>query len=102
MDADSHFRLGMELLTNPTAAGGWRRAVELIEAAAREGHAEAAERCALFEFLGVGRPVDLPNALDWLARAAELGSQSAAQQLIILADDRFATAEEAHASWSGV
>ncbi|WP_028968969.1 2OG-Fe(II) oxygenase [Sphingomonas sp. URHD0057] len=102
MDGDHQFRFGMELLIDPTDAGGWRRAVELIEAAARDGHGEAAERCALFEFMGVGRRVDLAKALHWLAKAAELGSRSAAQQLIILADDRFVTAEEAQAgtSWS--
>jgi prolyl 4-hydroxylase len=93
----------MDLLADPAAPGGWRRAVELIEAAARDGHAEAAERCALFEFMGVGRPVDVPNALNWLTKAAEQGSQSAARQLIILADDRFVTAEvQAGAPWSDV
>jgi prolyl 4-hydroxylase len=102
MDADSQFRLGMSLLADPGPAEDWRRAVELLETAAAGGHGEAAERCALFEFMGVGRPADLPKALNWLARAAQLGSQSAARQLVVLADNRFVTAEEAQTgtSWS--
>ena len=84
-DTARSFRLGMDMLANPAAAGEWLRAIELIESAALKHHPDAAERMALFECMGAGRPPDWPKGLDWLARAAELGSPSAARQLSLLA-----------------
>ena len=86
---DEEYRSGLALLADPASAGEWRRAVRLIDAAANAGHAEAIERRALFEAMGVGRAPDWPTALDSLTLAAESGSQSAARQLIVLVEDEF-------------
>lgn len=67
-------------------------AVALIDAAAAAGHPDATERRALFECKGIGRESDWNRALDTLAAAADLGSELAARQLILLAEDRFEVA----------
>ena len=59
---------------------------KLLEKASAEGNAEASERCALFEAFGMARPQSWPAALDFLARAAEQGSRSAQEQLLLLND----------------
>jgi hypothetical protein len=89
MAPDAQFRTGMSMLAAPDAAQQLNEAAALIDAAAAEGHADATERRALFECSGVGRPADWEKALDSLAEAAELGSQLAARQLILFAEDRF-------------
>lgn len=100
-DPKSQFRLGMTLLADPDAAAEWQRAMKLVESAAASGHAGAAERCALFEWMGAGRLPDWSKALDWLVRAAEAGSKIAGRQLILLAEDRFVSeVTENAASWS--
>ena len=86
------------MLSSAEAPQKLDQAVALIDAAAAAGHAEAIERRALFECAGVQRPADWERALDSLADAAELGSESAARQLILLADDRFAASVESEAS----
>lgn len=87
-NADEQFRAGMAMLAGNTLSPDWERAVGLIDAAATAGHAEAIERRALLECRGVGRSPNWDIALDTLAIAAEHGSQFAARQLILLADDR--------------
>jgi hypothetical protein len=93
-DTDTQFQAAMAMLTS-TAAPDWERVAALIDAAADAGHAEAIERRALLECRGVGRSPDWAKALDSLATAAGLGSQSAARQLLLLAEDRYASAAPA-------
>lgn len=88
-EADAQFRTGISMLAAPDAAQRLDEAIGLIDAAAAQGHVEALERRAVFECSGLGRAVDWDKALDVLTGAAELGSQSAGRQLILLADDRF-------------
>ncbi len=64
-----------------------QRATAMLEAASSEGHANASERCALLDALGSARPPDWNRALDHLALAAEQGSRSAQEQLLLLADN---------------
>lgn len=87
-DAETQFKTAMAMLAGNTLSLDWERAVGLIDAAAAAGHADAIERRALLECRGVGRAPNWESALDSLAIAAERGSQSAARQLILLADDR--------------
>lgn len=79
----------MSMIAGPNASPDWNQVAGLIDSAAAAGHAEAIERRALLECRGVFRTPDLDQALDSLASAAERGSQAAARQLILLADDRF-------------
>jgi len=88
-DAETLFRNGMAMLADPECAGKWRSAVEMIDSAAAAGHAQAIERRALFECMGVGRPADASKALDSLASAAEHGCQAAARQLLLFAKRQF-------------
>jgi hypothetical protein len=88
-DAETQFRTAMAMLSGTTLSPDWERAEGLIDAAAAAGHADAIERRALLEFRGVGRAPNWDKALDSLAIAAERGSQSAARQLILLAEDRY-------------
>jgi len=88
-DASGQFGTALSILASPDAAQRLQQVVALIEAAAAAGHAEATERRALFECSGVGRPAEWEKALDSLADAAELGSERAARQLILFAEDRF-------------
>lgn len=86
---EAQFREGMTLLADPQTAGRWREAIELIDRAATAGEANAIERRALFECMGVARQRDWDKALDSLTEAAERASARAGQQLLLLADDRF-------------
>lgn len=65
-----------------------QQAAGLFEAASDKGHAEASERCALIDALGSARPPDWDRALDRLALAAQQGSRSAREQLLLLADNQ--------------
>jgi prolyl 4-hydroxylase len=100
-EAQDQYRTGLELLADPAAAAEWRRAVGLVDTAADAGHAAALERRALFECMGVGRKADWTKALDSLTQAAGRGSQTAARQLILLAEDRFATDSGSH-DWAAL
>ena len=62
------------------------RAAGMLEAASGDGSGEASERCALFEAFGMARPQNWERALDLLQLAAEQGSRSAREQLLLLAD----------------
>jgi len=104
VDAETLFRTGMAMLAGATPPD-WDKVAELIDTAAEAGNAEAIERRALLECRGVGRAADWDKALDSLAIAAERGLQSAARQLILLADDRYdpaAPTEPPHGDWAEV
>jgi prolyl 4-hydroxylase len=59
-------------------------AIELYHQAALKGSGEAANRLAVIAAIGVGRPADWGEALDWLAEAARLGDLPAQQQIALL------------------
>jgi hypothetical protein len=65
-----------------------QRAAALLEEASSEGHAEASERLALLDALGSARPPDWDRALNFLMLAAQQGSRSAQEQILLLADDQ--------------
>jgi len=94
-ESDAKYRAAMSMFAGPDAAQHVDEAVGLIDAAAQEGHPEAIERRALFECSGLGRTVHWETALDSLADAAELGSQRAARQLVLLAENRLEAASPA-------
>ena len=82
-----------------------QRAAGLLETASSDGHAEASERLALLDALGSARPPDWNRALDFLALAAEQGSLSAQQQMLLLADSEVDPAVPVGAAgefWSGI
>lgn len=83
----ARFDLAMALLSGRPPAGEVLRAVELLELASSAGHAEASERLALLECMGVARPSNWHRSLAHLQRAAEQGSASARSQLLLLADN---------------
>jgi prolyl 4-hydroxylase len=87
--ADRKFQTAMSILVDREATARFADAIGLVEAAAGAKHAGATERRAVLECVGVSKPANWETALDSLAAAAELGSQSAARQLILLAEDRF-------------
>jgi len=84
MSAEENFRTGMAMLADPNAAREWHRSVAMVDAAATAGLADAIERRALFECMGVGRSPDWHRAIDSLGEAAERGSQAAVGQLRVL------------------
>lgn len=71
---------GADGVPDPEAA--WR----LYEAAWAAGSGEAAERLAVMTAVGVARTADFGVALDYLARAADLGYRPAQKQLAMFAD----------------
>src|SRR5438309_603281 len=85
-DAEAQLELGLALLGKARTPGELIEAIDLIEGASAAGIARATEKCALLECVGVGRPIDWKKALDRLQQAAEQGSSSAAQQLLLFAD----------------
>jgi hypothetical protein len=85
-DAAAQFDLGLSLIRGP-AAPQWPRAVELLQAASRNGYGPATERCAVFACMGVGGPANWAQCIVLLRQAAEQGSQSARRQLAILTAD---------------
>ena len=87
-DPSARFRKGMEMLADPRDAAQWREGVGLVDSAAAEGDADAIERRALFESMGVARQPDWDKAVDSLAQAAKLGSTTAARQLDLLTERR--------------
>ena len=104
-DAETQFQTAMAMLAGASLPPDWETAMALIDAAATAGNAEAIERRALLECRGVGRSADWGKALESLANAAERGSQYAARQLILLADDRYepdARADPQLSDWSGI
>lgn len=86
-EPDAQFQFGLLLLEGPRAMVDGRRGITLIDSAFGKGHADAGAMCALFEAMGADRPQSWPLALDRLAEAAELGSESAQGQLQVLAGE---------------
>jgi prolyl 4-hydroxylase len=83
------FATAMELLlAERPSLEDVQRAAALLETASSHGHADASERLALLDSLGSARPPDWNRALDYLALAAEQGSLSAQQQMMLLADNQ--------------
>jgi prolyl 4-hydroxylase len=79
------FAAGMAMLSESNSRSQLDRAIALIEAASARAMAEATEKCALFEAIGIGRPPSWASAFDQLQLAAEQGSAAAQRQLSILA-----------------
>ena len=104
-EAEAQFQSGMAMLGGNALSPDWKSAAGLIDAAADAGHADAIERRALLECIGADRARSWDIALDSLAIAAERGSQSAARQLILLADDQYEAAAPAMSppgDWTGM
>lgn len=81
---DGDFTRARQLLSHPDSVEAFERGSALVEKAAAAGHAEAAAMLATLEAIGAGRRQNWAAAFDWLARAAELGSPGAGQQLRLL------------------
>jgi hypothetical protein len=104
-EADPQFALAIELLNRPDAGVHLQRAIALVEGASADGYAPASELWAVFEAMGVARPQSWERALDRLQLAAEQGSPSAQEQLLLMADNTHDAAipDRPHAShWSEV
>ena len=78
------------------------RGIGLLEAASADGDADASERCALFESIGIVRPQSWDRALDYLELAAAQGSLRAQEQLLLLADNRIDPAPAEGTNWHAV
>lgn len=86
---DDAFATAMELLLGERPTDDdVVRAGELLELASSSGHADASERLALAEVLGMLRPQNWDRGLDLLELAACQGSQRAREQLLLLADNK--------------
>lgn len=87
--ADASYSEAMRLLGERAGQEDMQRAVDLLGSAASQGLPAAGERLATFHALaanGPGGPRHWDVAFDALLAAAENGSASAAQQLLLLAD----------------
>lgn len=85
-DADRLFERARETLSDPKSAEELKRGILLMEQAAADGCVAAIELRALFEAMGIARPLNWEAAFDLLQLAAEQGSLSARRQLLLLAD----------------
>lgn len=83
---EAQFEYGLILLRGERAALEGPRALELVQAASEQGHADATAMCALFEAIGVARPQSWSRALDKLQDAAQAGSTVAKGQLLTLSN----------------
>ncbi len=84
-DAAALTTLGKMLLTGDGVPSAPAEGVGMLEEAARRGAPEAAALVARFAAWGVMRPASLPQALDGLQRAAELGFEPSRRELRLLA-----------------
>ena len=84
-DAEAQFALAARLLALADSPDSFARGTALVEAATASGHAEATCALATLEAVGAGRRQDWARAFDWLALAAERGSDNALGQLQLLA-----------------
>jgi hypothetical protein len=75
------------LLADRPSLDDVQQAAALLETASSQGHADASERCALLDALGAARPPDWNRSFDFLALAAQQGSRSAQEQILLLADN---------------
>ena len=81
---ETRLTLAMQLLTGDGMALDPVQAAGLLTAAAEQGDAQAAALMATVEAMGVAGPQSWDRAMDWLRRAAALGSESAQAQLRLL------------------
>ncbi|HEV7689928.1 MAG TPA: 2OG-Fe(II) oxygenase [Hyphomonadaceae bacterium] len=81
-------------LPDPAEASG------LYHQAALKGSGRAANRLAVVAAMGVGRPADWREALDWLAEAAKLGDVPAQQQIALLSEH--VPSDPKVANWKGL
>lgn len=79
-------QLGKRLLVGDRAPYLPREGAEFILEASREGISEAVALVAVFQGIGIYQEKNWEQALNTLAHAAELGSESAREQLILLAE----------------
>ncbi|HVT36546.1 MAG TPA: 2OG-Fe(II) oxygenase [Nevskiaceae bacterium] len=84
-DVSAMFSLGSLVVSGVDAGMPPRQGVYLLTDAAQRGEAAAAHLLAVLSAAGRFGLPNWPQALDHLARAAELGSAYAAQQLVLLA-----------------
>jgi hypothetical protein len=90
-------RVGARILIGDRAPALPQQAIGLILDAARAGSAEAASLSASLTAAGAYVRPSWDEAFDWLARAAELGSRMARDQLVLLSADRDLAAQAAAA-----
>lgn len=99
--------LGKRLLVGDRAPYLPREGAGFILEAAQEGYKEAVVLVAVFQGIGVYQPKDWVQALTTLAHAAALGSESAREQLVLLAGmgepavDKSLLDEQDPGYWSG-
>jgi hypothetical protein len=86
-EPDAQFALATELLAGPDSAVHLQRGIALMEGASAAGHAAASELSAVFEAMGIARPLSWERAFDCLQLAAEQGSRTAGGQLLLIADN---------------
>jgi hypothetical protein len=63
------------------------KAIGMLQTAVQQGSGHAAERLAVIAAIGVARPSNWIDALNWLVKAAELGHAPAQGQLAVLAGE---------------
>jgi len=85
LSAHECFAAGMAIFSEVNSSAQLDRAIALIEAASEQGVADATEKLALFEAIGIARPSNWAGALDKLRLAAAQGSAGAQGQLLVLA-----------------
>jgi hypothetical protein len=85
--APSLMALGARLLVGKAAPQDVAAGVALLIAGAEAGSGEAAALASVCAAVGVGRAQSMPEALDFLQLAAELGHWRSREQLVLLAPD---------------
>jgi hypothetical protein len=94
--------MGLRLIVGDRVPPQLERGLALLGQACDAGLIEAASRAAALLALGTSHaPPDVPAALQWMARAATAGSQSARGQLRALSEDR-ALAASANPDWQAL
>jgi hypothetical protein len=98
-DVDALHALGVRLMTGDGVAPDADEGAALLGSASDRGSADAAAFLATVEAMGAGRPQSWDRAFDYLQRAAELGSESARAQLVLLSRGQTSAAGD---SWERV
>ena len=101
-DPDAQLAYGLSLLDGQNASVDGPKGIALVDAAARQGKAEAVAIRALFEAMGAARPQSRDSSLDSLREAAELGNESAQGQLRVLAERGSPGDPGAAPDWAGL
>ena len=98
-------QLGLRLFTGDRAPLLPEPGLRFLGEACEGGLPEAAARAAGLLGLGLHTPPNWPLALQWLARSAQAGWQTAQQQLLALCEDRGLaqrSAEAARPDWTAI